>query len=132
MVSPPPLSLASSYHLGCALEVPVLRIHRTDSRELDTPLSFLCCSGPTISGSYLSVLAAHTCYLRLGLSGAHVTSKPAAVGWQRLLFLLIASKVLLQLEEVECLPKLCTLHSLAPRAFCQSQKDEDARAVNTV
>lgn len=68
----------------------------------------------SISGGYLSVLAAPTCYLRLGLSGAHVTSKPAAVGWQRLLFLLIASKVLLQLEEGKRAFQCCARCILLP------------------
>lgn len=42
----------------------------------------------------ISVLVVHTCCLRLGFNGAHVTFKPASVDWQRLLFLLIASEAL--------------------------------------
>lgn len=116
--SPPPPLLAptsgprhqsspsGSYHLGCALDGSVLRIHSTERGGYEclshNPPPFIFSPGAsvTITGGDLSVLAAHACCLRLGLSGAHVTSKPAAVSWQRLLFLLLASKVLLQLEEV--------------------------------
>lgn len=99
-------SPSGSYHLGCALDGSVLRIHSTERGGYEclshTPPPFIFSPGAsvTITGGDLSVLAAHACYLRLGLSGAHVTSKPAAVSWQGLLFLLLASKVLLQLEEV--------------------------------
>lgn len=113
-------SPSGSYHLGCALDGSVLRIHSTERGGYEclshNPPPFIFSPGAsvTITGGDLSVLAAHACCLRLGLSGAHVTSKPAAVSWQRLLFLLLASKVLLQLEEVKRAFQCCARCVLSP------------------
>lgn len=60
-----------------------------------------------------------------------MTSRPAAVAWQRLLFLLLASKVLLQLEESMPSNAVHTAFS-SPGSFRQSWENEDLGAVITV
>lgn len=57
-----------------------------------------------------------------------MTSKPVAVGWQRLLFLLIASNKL----KKESVPSNAAHAAFScPQSLLSSQKDEDAGAVIT-
>lgn len=53
------------------------------------------------------------------------------MAWQRLLFPLIASKVLLQLEEKHAF-QCCTHYVLLPRSFRQFRENEDVGDVITV